>query len=68
MAIGRSFEEAMQKAIRMLDVGIPGLVGNTLEFANLEKELREPSDKRMFAIVEALKQGYSLRKSLRYQK
>ena len=62
MAIGRSFEEALQKAIRMLDVGIHGLVGNTMVFTNLETELREPSDKRMFAIVEALKQGYSLEK------
>jgi len=60
MAIGRSFEEAMQKAIRMLDVGLPGLVGASLEFTNIEKELQEPSDKRMFAIVDALKQGYSL--------
>jgi len=60
MAIGRSFEEALQKAIRMLDVGMQGLVCNTLEFSDLETELREPSDKRMFAIVEALKKGYSL--------
>jgi len=62
MAIGRSFEEALQKAIRMLDVGIPGLVGHTNVFSNLETELREPSDKRMFAIVEAIKQGYNLEK------
>ncbi len=68
MAIGRSFEEALQKAIRMLDVGIPGLVGDTLVFANLEKELREPSDKRMFAIVQALKQGYSLEKVAKISK
>jgi carbamoyl-phosphate synthase large subunit len=60
MAIGRCFEEAVQKAIRMLDVRMLGLVGNTMEFPNLESELREPSDKRIFAIVEALKQGYSL--------
>lgn len=62
MAIGRNFEEALQKAIRMLDVGIPGLVGTTIAFSNLETELREPSDKRMFAIVEALKHGYPLEK------
>ncbi len=68
MAIGRSFEEALQKAIRMLDVGIPGLVGNTLTFSNLEKELRDPSDKRMFAIVEAIKQGYSLEKIAKISK
>ena len=62
MGIGRNFEEALQKAIRMLDVGIPGLTGYTMMFPNLETELREPSDKRMFAIAEALKQGYSLEK------
>jgi carbamoyl-phosphate synthase large subunit len=68
MAIGRSFEEALQKAIRMLDVGMQGLVGNTMTFSNLETELREPSDKRMFAIVEAFKQGYSLEKIARTSK
>ncbi|MBN1860360.1 MAG: carbamoyl-phosphate synthase (glutamine-hydrolyzing) large subunit [Candidatus Thermoplasmatota archaeon] len=57
MAIGRSFEEAVQKAIRMLDVSMVGLVGNSIEFRDLKTELREPSDKRIFAIVEALKQG-----------
>ncbi len=62
MALGRSFEEALQKAIRMLDVGMHGLVGNTIEFSNIDTELREPSDKRIFAIVEALKQGHPLQK------
>jgi carbamoyl-phosphate synthase large subunit len=62
MAIGRSFEEALQKAIRMLDIGIPGLVGNTMMFSALETELQQPSDKRLFAIVEALKQGLSITK------
>jgi len=60
MAIGRSFEEALQKAIRMLDVGANGLVCNSLEFSDLATELREPSDKRMFVVVEALKKGYSI--------
>jgi carbamoyl-phosphate synthase large subunit len=68
MAIGRSFEEALQKAIRMLDLGIHGLVGNTMVFTNLETELREPSDKRMFAIVEALKQGYSVEKVAKFSR
>jgi len=62
MAIGRSYEEALQKAIRMLDVGMNGLVCNELSFENIEKELKEPTDKRMFAITEALKQGYSIDK------
>jgi carbamoyl-phosphate synthase large subunit len=68
MAIGRSFEEALQKAIRMLDVGMHGLVCNTLEFSDLETELREPSDKRMFAIVEALKKGFSVEEIAKYSK
>jgi carbamoyl-phosphate synthase large subunit len=57
MAIARNFEEALQKAIRMLDVGLDGLVCHQLTFTNLEKELKEPTDKRMFAIAEAIRQG-----------
>ena len=60
MAIARSFEEAIQKSIRMLDIGMNGLVCNDLTFDDLEKELKEPTDKRMFAIVEAIKYGYSI--------
>ncbi len=60
MAIARSFEEAIQKSIRMLDIGMNGLVCNDLTFDDLEKELKEPTDKRMFAIVEAIKDGYSM--------
>lgn len=62
MAIARNYEEALQKAIRMLDVGMDGLVCNNLEFNNLEKELREPTDKRMFAIAEAVRKKYSIDK------
>ena len=61
MAIGRSFEEALQKSIRMLDVRMNGLVANTINFSDLENELRQPSDKRIFAIVEAIDRGYSLK-------
>jgi len=68
MAIGRSFEEVMQKAIRMLDVGMSGLVCNQLTFSNIDKELREPTDKRIFAIAEALKKGYSIEKVHRLSK
>jgi carbamoyl-phosphate synthase large subunit len=62
MAIARSYEEGLQKAIRMLDVGMKGLVCNDIKFNNLDKELIEPTDKRMFAIVEAIKKGYSIDK------
>jgi carbamoyl-phosphate synthase large subunit len=60
MAIGRRFEEVLQKAIRMLDVGLNGLAGNDLRFSDLTKELRQPTDKRMFAIAEAIRRGHSI--------
>ncbi len=62
MSLGRSFEEVLQKAIRMLDVGMNGFTGNNLEFEDLDKELSEPTDKRIFAIAEALHRGYSVDK------
>ena len=62
MAIGRSFEEVLQKAIRMLDVGMKGIACNSLKIEDIEKELKEPTDKRMFAIAEAIKKGYSIEK------
>ena len=65
MAIGRNFEEALQKAIRMLEIGKLGLVGNDKEVSNisisqLKKELAEPTDERIFKIVEAIKRGISI--------
>ncbi|MCK6621808.1 MAG: carbamoyl-phosphate synthase (glutamine-hydrolyzing) large subunit [Calditrichaceae bacterium] len=62
MAIGRTFEEALQKALRMLETGAQGLVGNNgeFQFENLEQELREPTEERVFAIVKALQSGYSV--------
>jgi len=58
MAIGRSFEEAIQKATRMLQIGMYGVVGNeSYSFRNLEKELMHPTDERLFGIAEALKKG-----------
>src|SRR5262245_21629401 len=61
MAIGRSFEEALQKALRMLDIGAYGLVGHTpCDFPDLPSALQEPTPERLFAIAEALKQGYTV--------
>jgi len=60
MSLGRSFEEVLQKSIRMLDVGLDGFVCNNLHFDDLEKELSEPTDKRNFAIAEALLNNYSI--------
>ena len=63
MAIGRNFEEAIQKATRMLQIGMYGVVGNeSYSFKNLEKELRQPTDERLFGIAEALKKGWSIDK------
>ena len=62
MAIGRTFEETIQKAMRMLGIGVHGLVANRINFKNLEKELKTPTDERVFAIVQAIKEGYSVEK------
>ena len=62
MSLSRSFEEVLQKAIRMLDVGMIGFTGNNLNFSNLDKELSEPTDKRIFAVAQALHEGYSIDK------
>ncbi len=55
MAIGRNFEEALQKALRMLQVGMYGLVCNDTNIKDLNQELKNPTDKRIFAIAEAVK-------------
>ena len=68
MAIGRSFEEVLQKAIRMLDTGMNGFVCNKVEFENLDKALKKPTDKRMFAIAKATEEGYSIEEIHRLSK
>ncbi len=60
MSIGRNFEEALQKALRMIGTGMHGLVGNTLDIDDLENELKNPTDKRVFAVGEALAGGKSV--------
>ncbi len=61
MAIGRGFEEALQKATRMLQIGMYGVVGNaSYSFEDLELELRQPTDERLFGIAEALKKGWGI--------
>jgi len=61
MSIGRSFEEAFQKAIRMLEIGASGLVlNNNFEYNAFETELSEPTEQRIFAIAEAMKNGFSI--------
>ncbi|MGB9906120.1 MAG: carbamoyl-phosphate synthase (glutamine-hydrolyzing) large subunit, partial [Candidatus Saccharicenans sp.] len=69
MAIGRSLEEALQKAIRMLQVGMYGFVGNeNYSFKNLEKELAQPTDERLFGIAEAFQKGWPVEKVARLTK
>jgi carbamoyl-phosphate synthase large subunit len=61
MAIGRTFEEALQKALRMLDIGAPGLIGNGLHPSeSLEEEIAEPTPRRIFALAEAVRRGMAL--------
>jgi len=62
MAIGKTFEEAMQKALRMLHIGMYGLVGNKVYFKKLAHSVRYPTDERVFAIVNAIHKGVSLEK------
>lgn len=60
MAIGRKFEEALQKAVRMLEIGARGVVlNNGCRFDNLAVKLEEPTERRIFAIADALKSGMS---------
>ncbi len=61
MAIGRNFEEAIQKGLRMIGQGMHGFVGNTdIHFENVEEELQKPTDMRIYAISAALEEGYSI--------
>lgn len=62
MAIGRSFEEAIQKGIRMIGQGMHGFVGNVLKAKDIDEELVNPTDSRIFAIAGAFDKGYSVEK------
>ena len=61
MSIGKSFEEIMQKGLRMIGQGMHGFVGNNgVEFEDLDYELANPTDLRIFAIAQALEKGYTV--------
>ena len=62
MSIGRSFEEAIQKGIRMVGIGMHGFVANNEEITieQIDEELSNPTDRRIFAIAEAFNKGYSV--------
>ena len=61
MAIGRTFEEAFQKGLRMIQQGMHGFVGNKkLPTRDLDKDLSEPTDRRVFFLTQAFEAGYSI--------
>lgn len=62
MAIGRNFEEALQKAIRMQQIGMYGVTGNRFAIEKLAENLKNPTDKRLFALVHAMKKGFSVKR------
>ena len=61
MSIGRSFEEMLQTGLRMIGQGMHGFVGNDhTKFDNIDEELANPTDLRIFAIAQALEEGYTI--------
>ena len=63
MSIGRSFEEMLQKGLRMIGQGMHGFVCNDhVKFENLDEELSNPTDLRIFALAQALEEGYTVKR------
>ena len=60
MSIGKSFEEIIQKGLRMIGQGMHGFVGNNLKFDDIEHALSHPTDMRIFAVAYAFENGYSV--------
>ncbi len=60
MSIGRTFEEAIQKGLRMVGQGKHGFVGNKPVKVDIDEELEHPTDKRVYAIAEAFEKGYTI--------
>lgn len=60
MAIGRTFEESLQKAIRMLEKGLHGLVGDNNFSGDLKQYLETPNEKRILAVARAIEEGWSI--------
>ena len=61
MSVGRTFEEALQKGLRMIGQGMHGFTANgKIDFEDLDRELTEPTDRRIFAIAKAMETGYSV--------
>ncbi len=63
MSIGKNFEEAIQKGLRMINQGMHGFVGNSdLHFDNIDESLSNPTDMRIFAVASAFEKGYTVDK------
>ncbi|MBI5622146.1 MAG: carbamoyl-phosphate synthase (glutamine-hydrolyzing) large subunit [Elusimicrobia bacterium] len=61
MAVGRTFEEALQKGLRMLDIGADGLAGGAdISFEDVAEEIRRPTDERIFAVYQGLRDGMTI--------
>src|SRR5208282_715493 len=60
MAIGRSFPEVIQKAVRMLDIGVRGLDPDAFRFDDIRGQLRNPTPLRIFAVAQAIRDGISI--------
>jgi len=68
MSIGRTFEEALQKSLRMIATGMHGLTQNDINIENIEEELKYPTDKRVFAIAELMNRGWDVDKIYEHSK
>lgn len=68
MAIGRSFPEALQKAVRMLNIGASGLTDYPHPIENLKKEISQATDRRLFALYEFFRSGGSVKEAHRLSK
>lgn len=60
MAIGRNFEEALQKSVRMIRPQLTGATDSSIDVEDFEKDLEFPTDKRLFAVIKAFKKGYTV--------
>src|SRR5262249_45603431 len=60
MAIGRTFPEVIQKALRMLDIGVAGLDPDAFKFEDLKDELKNATDRRVFAVAQAIRDGMTV--------
>jgi len=62
MALGRNFEEVLQKGLRMIQIGAHGLTSHPFEFDEVETAVKVPTPKRIFALAEAFRKGYGVEK------